>query len=311
MPDVVCLGQFTADVVIKPVESVPEKGKAAFVDNISLSNGGCACNTAMALGKLGIATAVIGMLGRDAFGDFLIQTMQKTGLDVAGMIQDQSVNTSSTAVLVAPDGERSFLHYFGGNAKISESQIDYDLIESAKLLHVAAAFLVPGLDGQPMANILARAQKAGVTTMLDTAWDAHGRWMQLLEPCLYHLDYFVPSLEEAQMISNKKDPAEIADFFVTQYGIGNVIIKLGPDGCHAKTSRKEFSLPAFPVEKVVDTLGAGDCFVAGLIAGLINGWNLKKACQLATAAGAANVSAPGYTGLKPLPEIMNEYSLND
>jgi sugar/nucleoside kinase (ribokinase family) len=306
MSDVVCLGQFTADVVVTPVESLPEKGKAIFVDNISLHNGGCACNTAVALGKLGIDTAVIGKVGCDAFGDFLIKVMNEANLDTAAIVRDSSVNTSSTAVLVGPDGERSFLHYSGGNAKMSEDDVDYDVIKAAKILHVAAAFLVPGLDGKPMARVLARAREMGVTTSLDTAWDAEGRWMKLVEPCLRHVDIFVPSIEEAQMLTGKQQAPEIAEVFL-DYGIGTVVMKLGADGCYARTGNKELSVPAFKVEKVVDTLGAGDSFVAGFLAGKVNGWELEKACRFANAVGACCVSAEGASGIRPMQEVMKLY----
>ncbi|NQT83769.1 sugar kinase [bacterium] len=306
MSDVVCLGQFTADVVVTPVVSMPEKGKAIFVDHITLHNGGCACNTAIALGKLGINTAVIGKVGCDTFGDFLIKVMNDANLDTSAMVRDPSVDTSSTVVLVSPDGERSFLHYSGGNAKISEDDINYDTIQTAKILHIAAAFLVPGLDGEPMSRVLARARKMGVKTILDTAWDAEGRWMQLVEPCLNHLDIFVPSLQEAQMLTEKREPSEIADVF-QDYGIATVVIKLGADGCFARTPHGEFFVPAFKVDRVVDTLGAGDCFVAGFIAGVVKGWDLKRACRFANAVGAACVSARGASGIKPMPEIMKRY----
>jgi sugar/nucleoside kinase (ribokinase family) len=309
MPDVVCLGQFTADVVVTPVSSLPEKGKAAFVDSISLHNGGCACNTAVALGKLGIDTAVIGKVGCDTFGDFLIKVMNDANLDTSGMVRDSSVYTSTTTVLISPDGERSFLHYYGGNARISEDDVNYDTIKKAKILHVAAAFLVPGLDGEPMARVLEKARQMGVTTSLDTAWDAEGRWMQLLEPCLHHVDIFIPSIEEAQILSGKQDAAEIAEFFL-DYGIGTVILKLGEDGCYARTHDSELAVPAFKVDKVVDTLGAGDAFAAGFLAAKVNAWDLKKACTFANAAGASCVTARGASGIKPMNEIMRQYPID-
>ena len=306
MPDVVCLGQFTADVVVTPVERLPEKGKAIFVDSISLHNGGCACNTAVALGKLGINTAVIGKVGCDAFGDFLIKVMNEAGLDTSAMVRDGSVTTSTTTVLVSPDGERSFLHYYGGNAEMSEDDVDYEIVKTAKILHVAATFLVPGLDGEPMARVLKQAREMGVTTSLDTAWDAEGRWMELVEPCLSHIDIFVPDLEEAQMLTGKKQAPEIAQMFL-DYGISTVVIKLGADGCYARTSNSEFTVPAFKVERLVDTLAAGDSFVAGFLAGIVNGWNLEKACRFANAVGAACVSAKGTSGIKSIRETMNLY----
>jgi len=306
MPDVVCLGQFTADVVVNPVECLPEKGKAIFVDSISLHNGGCACNTAVALAKLGISTAVIGKVGCDAFGDFLIKVMNEAGLDTSAMVRDASVTTSTTTVLVSADGERSFLHYYGGNAKMSEDDVDYDIIRTAKVLHVAAAFLVPGLDGEPMARVLEQAREMGVTTSLDTAWDAEGRWMELVEPCLSHVDMFVPNIEEAQMLTGKQQAPEIAQMFL-DYGISTVVIKLGADGCYARTGDDEFSVPAFKVKNLVDTLGAGDSFVAGFLAGIVNGWNLEKTCRFANAVGACCVSAKGTSGIKSIQETMKLY----
>lgn len=132
------------------------------------------CVTSCGTGKLGIDTAVVGKVGCDTFGDFLIKVMSDANLDTSGIVRDCSVNTSTTVVLISPDGERSFLHYYGGNAKMSEDDVDYGVIKKAKILYVAAAFLVPGLDGEPMARVLEEARKMGVTTSLDTAWGAEG-----------------------------------------------------------------------------------------------------------------------------------------
>ncbi|MHC4556038.1 MAG: carbohydrate kinase family protein [Planctomycetota bacterium] len=309
MPDVVCLGQFTADVVVTPVSSLPDKGKAIFVDNISLHNGGCACNTAVALGKLGIDTAVVGKVGCDTFGDFLIKVMDDANLNTSGIVRDRSVNTSTTTVLINPDGERSFLHYYGGNAKMSEDDVNYDIVKKAKILHVAAAFLVPGLDGKPMARVLEKAQQMGVRTSLDTAWDAEGRWMQLLEPSLRYVDIFIPSIEEAQILSGKKHTPEVAQTFL-DYGINTVVLKLGAEGCFVKTPDDEFAMPAFKVTKVVDTLGAGDCFVAGFLAATVNRWNLREACRFANAVGAFCVSAKGTSSIKSIQETIELYPID-
>ena len=306
MADVICLGQFTADVVVSPVNSFPDKGRTILVDNISLHNGGCACNTAVALAKLGIPTGVIGKIGCDPFGDFLIDLMNNVGLDTSAMIRDPSVNTSATAVLIDADGERSFLHYTGGNALFSEDDINYEVIKTAKILHIAATSLVPGLDGEPMARVLARAQEMGVATCLDTAWDAEGRWMELVEPSLSHLDMFVPSIEEARMLTGKDEPAEIAEVFL-KYGIETVVIKLGAKGCYLHTVDTKLAVPAFEVSEIVDTLGAGDSFAAGYLAGIVSGWRAEKACRLANAVGACCVSAPGASGVKSLEQTLKLY----
>lgn len=307
MTDVACLGQFTADVVTKPVESLPDE--AVLVDEISLHNGGCACNAAVALGRLGIGTAALGKVGRDAFGDFVLRRLTEAGVDTRGIVRDGAVSTSATVVLVDGQGERSFLHYYGANAAMSEEDVNYDLLRRCTVLHVAAAFLVPGLDGEPMAHVLSRAQQMQVTTCLDTAWDPEGRWMEVLEPCLPHLDYFVPSREEARVLSGRDDPPEMAAQFLDR-GVDTVVIKLGAEGCYARTADAELSVPAFEVESVVDTLGAGDAFVAGFLAGLVQGRGLEKACQLGNAVGACCVRGTGPEGVRSLEETLRLYPID-
>lgn len=309
MADILCLGQFTADVVVTPVGELPDEGKALFVENISLHNGGCACNTAIALRKLGVDTAVMGKVGRDAFGDFLIRIMNEARLDTRAMVRDDSSKTSSTVVLISPDGERSFLHYYGSNAKMSEADVRYEAVKTARILHVAAAFLVPGLDGEPMARILSRAKKYGVTTSLDTAWDAEGRWMKLIEPCLEQVDIFTPSIEEGRMLTGKQAPKEIVQVFL-DYGIETVVLKSGADGCYAATADEQFAVAAFKVDNVVDTLGAGDAFTAGFLAARINGWDTKKSCIFANAVGASCIGAEASSGIKSISEILELYGID-
>jgi sugar/nucleoside kinase (ribokinase family) len=234
--------------------------------------------------------------------------MQDVSLDTSGIVRDPSVSTSTTAVLVSPDGERSFLHYSGGNAAMSEGDVDFEIIRGARILHVAAAFLVPGLDGEPMARVLARAREMGVTTCLDTAWDADGRWMSLVEPCLSHVDLFVPSIDEAQVLSGREEPRAIAEFF-QQCGVEAIVIKLGANGCYARICDREYTIPAFEVETVVDTLGAGDAFVAGFLAGTVKGWEIERACRLANAVGACCVSGRGASGVKSLEETIQQYAV--
>ena len=83
--DVLCVGQMTADVVVRSIQKVPEKGKSEFVDKIELHNGRCACNTAIALARIGIKTGVVGKLGRDGFAaGFLTGIVKGWDLELTG-----------------------------------------------------------------------------------------------------------------------------------------------------------------------------------------------------------------------------------
>lgn len=301
--DVVCAGILVADIVGQPVDRYPDRGKLALVPRMELHPGGCAANTGIALAKLGIRTRVIGRVGQDGFGDFLVSELERHGLDARGVARDTTVNTSATMVLVHSDAERSFLHFRGANAELTEADLATELLEGARLLHVAGSFLMPRFDGEPTARVLASARARGLITCLDTAWDAQARWMSLLAPCLPHLDYFVPSMEEAREITGRRAPAEAAAA-LRDAGVGTVVLKQGEEGCFVSSRDGEFPLPALRVQ-AVDALGAGDAFVAGFIAGVVQGWDLERAARFATAVGATCVTALGATtGVRSMEETL-------
>jgi len=301
--DVVCLGIMVADVLARPVSRLPERGKLDLVDRIELHTGGCAVNTGIALAKLGVRTAVMGKVGMDGFGDFIIHTLERHGIDTTGVVRDHVANTSATMVMIDPDGERSFIHYLGANAELRQEDVDLEVVQRGRILHIAGHNLMSRFDGPDAAAVLEAAHRLGVETSLDTAWDATGRWFQLIEPCLPHIDYFVPSIEEARMIAGREDPAEIARFFL-DYGVKIVALKMGEAGCYVTDGERSVRMPVYDVQPI-DTTGAGDCFAAGFLAGLIQGWDLERTARFANAVGAMCVTSIGATsGVRGLSETL-------
>ncbi|HUT74000.1 MAG TPA: sugar kinase [Armatimonadota bacterium] len=301
MPEVVCVGILVADVLAKPVDVFPERGRLTLVDRMELHTGGCAANTAVGLARVGVSTGLIGRVGDDGFGDFYMSAMQREAVDACGIIRDPAANTSSTMVLVHGDGERSFIHCLGANAALRAQDVDLDAIAGAKVLHVAGTFLMPALDGEPTARLLREAKRRGIITSLDTAWDSTGRWMELIEPALPHLDYFVPSIEEARRITGADDPADIAQVLFG-HGVGVVALKMGDAGCYVASRDQRLRLPSFEVA-TVDATGAGDAFAAGFLAGVVEGWSLEQTARFANAVGALCVLAVGTTaGIKNMDE---------
>ena len=292
---VVCLGILVADVVGRPVTAIPPPGSLALVEEIGLYTGGCAFNTASALACLGLPVEVIGLVGVDPFGDYLLNELSERYLGNRGVKRIRGVGTSATMVLVDPEGERRFIHYIGANAYLRKEDIDLEIIANASILHVAGALVMPGIDGAPTSELLQYAHQSGVTTFMDTAWDDTGRWMNVLESCLPHLDYFIPSLSEAQALTGLVEPMDIARKFL-DYGIGTVGIKMGRHGCLVLTRQDQvIRVPAFQVV-AVDATGAGDAFAAGFIAGIWLNWPIEKTALLANAVGALCVTGVGASG---------------
>ncbi|MEJ5252918.1 MAG: sugar kinase [Armatimonadota bacterium] len=303
MYEVTCLGILVADVVGKPIDTYPERGRLNLVERMELHSGGCAANTGVSLAKIGIKTAVIGKVGNDGFGDFLVQVLQKHGIDTRGVKRDEKEATSATMVMVHSDGERSFLHYIGANAALRLEDVDMDIVRQSKVLHVAGALVMPGIDGEPTAELLRRAKEMGVITSFDTVWNTSSGWMQTVKPCLPYVDYMIPSIEEAKMLTGKEDPEDIAQVFL-EHGVKVVGLKMGERGCYIRTRDMKLAIPRYQVQ-AVDALGAGDAFAAGFLTGVVKGWDLEQTGRFANAVGALCVTALGATtGVRSLEETL-------
>lgn len=303
--DVACIGILVADVIVTSVDKIPTGGRLALVDSLKLYSGGCAMNASIDLSKLGSSVAIIGMIGNDSFGKFLKEDLEKNNVNTGGLIIDDTISTSSSIVLVDSSGERSFLHLIGSNGIFAEDNVYYPVIENSKIVFVAGSLLMPKFDGEGCAKMLKCAKNLGKTTVLDTAWDDTGSWMKTLSTCLQYVDYFIPSIEEAQMLSGENEPQNIAEVFF-QKGVGSVVIKLGKSGCYLQESKDKAGifLPAYSHISAVDTTGAGDSFCAGFLYGLSKGKSMLQSCQIANAVGAHCVMSIGATtGIKPFNEI--------
>jgi len=305
MIDVVNIGILVADVIAKPVDSIPGKGLLSTVNSISMHSGGCAMSAAIDMSILGLNTALIGKVGNDIFGDYLKNCLVKYKVNIDGLVTDDRVQTSCSVVLSDSSGERSFLHCTGTNAAFSKDDIDWQVVQKSKFVFVAGAMLMDTFDGQQCADVLKRCKELNKVTILDTAWDSKNRWMSVLEPCMPYIDVFLPSLGEAEQLSGETDLDKIADVFFRK-GVKQLAIKLGEKGCYIRANPESAGLiiPAYKVE-AVDTTGAGDSFCAGFITGLVKGMSFIDCGRFANAVGAHCVSSVGATtGIKPYKEIM-------
>jgi sugar/nucleoside kinase (ribokinase family) len=305
MIDVACIGILVADVIAKPVDSIPKKGLLGLIDGISLHSGGCAMSAAIDMSKIGLSTALIGKVGNDSFGEFLRESLIKNNVNVDGLAVDPINQTSASVVLSDSMGERTFLHCIGANGTFIKEDINWDVIEKSKVVFVAGTMLMDAFDGEHCAIVLKKCKEMGKTTVLDTAWDSKGRWMDVLEESMPYIDIFLPSIDEAIELSGKTEPKEIADVFFEK-GVKQVVIKLGSKGCYLRESKSSegIVIPPYKVN-AVDTTGAGDSFCAGFITGIVKGMTFEKCGQFANAVGAHCVSAMGATtGIKPMADIL-------
>jgi sugar/nucleoside kinase (ribokinase family) len=300
--DVVCLGILVADVIARPVDSPPRPGSLAYVDRIETHGGGCALNTASALVALGLRAGVVGKVGDDHLGRFLLGLLGARGVEREGVLRDPGVPTSASIVLVDSAGERTFLHLPGANGALTADELDPGLLYTGRALHLAGALVLERLDGEPIAGVAAEARRRGILTSLDTVWDPTGRWSRL-EPCLPHLDLALPSLAEGRALSGVSEPSRVAAW-LREHGVREVVLTMGARGCYASGPDFEGAIPA-PEVHVLDGTGAGDVFAAGVLYGKLAGWPLERAVRLGCAAGALSTTSVGATlGDKGLEDAL-------
>jgi sugar/nucleoside kinase (ribokinase family) len=300
--DVVCLGILVADVICRPVDSLPARGTLGLVEEIELRGGGCALNTASVLARLGLRAGVAGKIGADPFGEFLVALLDERGVDRRALLVGGGAPTSASVALVGADGSRTFLHVPGANGVVRADELDHDALFAARAFHAAGQLVMPALDGEPFAALLAQARRRGLVTSLDTVFDASGRWERVL-PSLPHVDLFTPALAEARAITGEDDPARAAAR-LRGAGAGAVAVTLGADGCYASGPGFEGNVRA-PEVVEVDGTGSGDAFAAGLLYGTLAGWSFERAVRFACAAGALAATAVGaYEGVRGVDETL-------
>ena len=292
--EIACLGILVADSVGVSVDALPPRGTLALIDKIELHTGGNGANTSLALAKLGAKVSLLGKVGGDNFGGFVQRTLLAENVHIGGVVRDANTATAATLVLVHSDAQRTFLHTIGANAAFTEADVDWNQTRGATVFHVAGPQLMPQIEGEPLSRILREAQTRGMTTVLDTVMNPRSLGWDGIAPALPFLDWAVPSHEEAEQLTGETEPAAQARRF-KEAGAKNVAVKLGQNGCFVSPQTgADFAAPALVVP-AVDTLGAGDCWTAGFLLGLLRGWDLEKTARFANAVGACNVQAVGAT----------------
>ncbi len=307
--EVLCLGVFTVDAYASTVASCPGPGEVRFLDNAELHPAGTAPNTAIDLARLGVSVGLVGKLGADAAGKIVLDKVTREGVDVSGVKLEELAHTAICFFLMMPDGKMGYMYFGGTNATLAIEDIYLDKVKSARIFHVGGTFLLPKLDGEPTAKLLCQAKEWGVITSLDPTPALPPNALAIMQPCFPYLDYFLPNLEQACVISNRDSAEEAAAFFLEK-GVGTVAVKMGSEGGYFRSREEELRLPAYEVE-ARDATGAGDAFIAGFLTGVLKGWPLERAGRLANAMGAIVVQSIGSTswsgGLEEVMAFMNSH----
>ncbi|WP_343209732.1 sugar kinase [Anaerolentibacter hominis] len=288
--DVLCIGGMCADLMIRPVGKFIFDADKSDIDTLDTKLGGDAANESIIFGRYGMKVGLAGELGEDATGKELLDYMHESNVDTSNIILHGRTRTS--VVMIQPNGDRSFLSYGREQCRFGRDDLDLEMLKHTRMVAIGSIHILPTLD-EALADYFKAAKEAGVITAADLMMNTNTKKKVDLMPVFANTDYLLPSFIEAQELTGEDTPEKQAERLLS-YGIKNVVIKLGEEGCLVKNAEEEFRVPIFPA-KVVDTTGAGDNFVASFLTGVLKGWSLKKCATFASAAGSIAVQGVGAT----------------
>jgi sugar/nucleoside kinase (ribokinase family) len=292
--DILIAGEINPDLILSDPNLEPRFGQVeTLVENASLTIGSSSVIMACGSARLGLKVAFIGVVGRDLFGDFMLQAMQDRGIDISAITRDPVYHTGITVIL-SRVSDRAILTYPGCMSALKADQISDELLQRARHFHVSSYFLLTSLQaGLP--SLYRRARCLGLTTSLDTNWDPSENWTGVKE-LLPLIDIFLPNQNEALSLTGAIDLEQAVEQL--RKTVSCVAVKLGSQGGLVQKGHENTRLPALPVE-VKDTVGAGDSFDAGFLYGFLNNWDLQHCLALAIACGSLSTQLPGGTAAQP------------
>lgn len=277
----IALGVHVLDVLVRPVESIPEGQGGQLVEQIRLTAAGSAGGTALVLARLGAEVRSAGAVGTDAAGDMLLSLLEREGIDTSLLRRAGEQQTSASVLPIRPNGDRPAFHVVGANALAGPDDVPDDALSDAGFLHLGGPEF---MGGEVAAQVLLRARERGVVTSADILAPGDPGILEWIGAALPHLDWLLPNDEQVLGFTGETDLVAGCRALLAR-GVAGVAATRGADGAVVVTADDVWEVPAFPAD-VVDTTGCGDAFSAGFLRGLSLDLAPADAARLGCAAAA-------------------------
>ncbi len=289
--DVLVVGELNVDLILNQLERFPEVGKEIIAQRMLLTLGSSSAIFASNLSVLGTRVAFCGRIGRDSFGNKILQDLAAKAVDTSHIILSDTSDTGITVALNVEE-DRAMVTYPGAMNELSTDDITDEMLQEAAHLHVSSVFLQPRLK-PTLAELFKRARRLGLTTSLDPQWDPAEKWDIDLNAYLPYVNIFMPNIGELMNLVGKHSLEEC--LAVLGKISGMIVVKQGNDGASLWHDQVLLTQPPFLNKQVVDAVGAGDSFNAGFIHQFLRGGSEKACLEFGALCGAVNTTAAGGT----------------
>ena len=289
--DVIVVGELNIDLILDEIESFPEVGKEVLAKQMTLTLGSSSAIFASNISSLGARVAFLGKIGKDKFGEVVIESLQRSQVDVSMIKEDAEVGTGATVILNVQE-DRANTTYPGAMDLLTIQDISEDDLSRAKHLHFSSFFMQPGLRND-IGRLFRTAQHLGLTTSFGMQWDPQEQWDLDFEEILPYVDVFLPNEKELMFLSGKNNLKAAINSIKEHTDI--LVIKRGNQGSMVCYRDEILDRPAFINQSVVDAIGAGDSFNAGFIYKFIKGTPISECQEFGNLTGAVSTLAAGGT----------------
>lgn len=302
--DVLTFGDVCVDLILSGKDVVPEFGQTEkLIDGYSLELGGSCCIFASQTAKLGLKTVLVGKVGRDQFGKFVMDTFKDVGIETDNIIVTEKEKTG-ISIALNKGHDRAILTYNGTIDALGIEDINEELLKKTRHLHIGSYFLMKKL--QPhYPEIIRKIKSYGATVSLDTNWDPENKWERGLWDIIPLVDMIFLNENEAMAITKCDDLTAAIEKL--RKLVPAVVIKQGENGAQLFSDEGAYASKAIE-GPVADTVGAGDSFDGGFVYGFLTGKTKKECLDIGSICGSLNTRQYGGVKGQPLLKELLQFT---
>lgn len=301
MADIIVIGSLNTDLVVKSPR-FPQPGETISGEDLQIIPGGKGANQAVAAARQGVKTTMIGRVGSDSFGPFLVENLKSNQVDTSHVLQTDSA-TGTAIIVVDANGQNSIVLSPGANGKVLPADVD-----SASFADFGLLLLQLEIPTPTVLRAAQRAHEHGLSVILNPA-----PAKPLPHELLANVDILIPNESELSLLAglsvDDASSAEIAAKAILKQGVKTVIVTLGSKGALLVTDSQVTHVNTYKVD-VVDTTAAGDAFIGGFASAMLSGKALEDSVRYGCACGALATTKFGAQPSLPTKDEVETFILH-
>lgn len=290
------------------------EGSLDQVTDYTMVVAGAEFNVAVGLARLEHSVTYMTCLGSDPFGKLIVNVLGKNGIGSEFVSYSEERPTGFMLKGKVSTGDPEIFYFRKNSAASTLSKEDVDRLDFSQYGYLHLTGILPALSEstrEASFYLIERARENGLTVSFDPnlrpqLWPSREVMIKTVNDLAAKADYVFPGEAEGDILCGSSDPDTIGSFYL-ELGAKGVVTKVGSKGAYLVTPDHREMVPGFRVEKVVDTVGAGDGFAAGIISALVEGKSLPEAVRRGNAIGAIQVTSVGDNDGLPTREELKKF----